>query len=160
MNFNFRAFEENDWISVRELHSTSFARLAASGYTAEQMQAVERLLRDPSYKQDLRESNLTLALFAGDIVGSAGWCQPAPGTARIRKVFVAPQHAGKGLGRLLMEHVERDIRASGIREIVIRATMNAVPFYERLDYHKVRLDAMTSSDGVLIPVTMMCKTTG
>src|SRR5215471_16031118 len=99
MNFIFRAFEENDWISVRELHSTSFAHLAASAYTAGQMQAVERMLRDPSYKQDLRESNLTLAVFADDIVGSAGWCRPAPGTARIRKVFASPQHAGKGLGR-------------------------------------------------------------
>jgi N-acetylglutamate synthase-like GNAT family acetyltransferase len=158
MNVSFRAFEENDWIDVRELHSMSFAHLATTHYTAEEMQAVERMLRDPSYRDELRESNLTLAVIGSEIVGTAGWCKPDAGTARIRKVFVATPQAGKGLGRRLMEHVERDIRSSGIREIVIRATMNAVPFYERLGFHKVRLDTMTGPEGIRVPVTMMHKT--
>jgi N-acetylglutamate synthase-like GNAT family acetyltransferase len=158
MNVVIRAFDEKDWVQVRELHSTSFAHLAAACYTAEQMQAVERMIREPGYREELRESNLKLAVVGADIIGSVGWCQPDPDTARIRKVFVAPPQAGKGLGRRLMELVEGDIHSSGVREIVIRATMNAVPFYERLGFQQVRLDAMTASDGVRVPVTMMRQT--
>src|ERR1051326_2295465 len=87
MDVIFRAFEEDDWADVRELHSSSFAQLATAYYTAEQMSAVERMIRDPVYRQELRESRLTLAVVGTVIVGSAGWCQPDPGTARIRKVF-------------------------------------------------------------------------
>jgi ribosomal protein S18 acetylase RimI-like enzyme len=158
MNVIFRAFEENDWVEVRDLHCSSFAYLAAAHYTVEQIRAVERMIQDPGYRDELRESNLQLADVGAVIVGSAGWCQPDPGRARIRKVFVAREQAGKGLGRMLMGHVEGYLHSAGIRELVVRATMNAVHFYERLDFHKVRLDTMTSSDGVQVPVTMMRKT--
>ena len=121
------------------------------------MQAVERMLRHPSYHQELRECDLRLAIIDNHIAGSAGWCQPASNTARIRKVFVTPSHAGIGLGRLLMEVIEGEIYASGIRNVMVRATMNAVPFYERLGFHKVRLEMIISPDSVHVPMTIMDK---
>ena len=157
MNVTVRRFADSDWESVRELHSLSFAHQAATHYTREQMQAIESMLRAPSYRQELQECNLRLAIIEKHIAGSAGWCQPDLKTARVRKVFVAPLHAGMGLGRRLMEVIESEIHASGIRNIIIRATMNAVPFYERLGFQKVRLDMMVSPEGVHVPMTMMDK---
>ena len=121
------------------------------------MQAVERMLQHPDYREELRECNLRLAVVGTEIVGSAGWCQQTQGTARVRKVFVAPPLAGMGLGRRLMEVIEGTIHSAEIRNVVIRATINAVPFYERLGFHQVRRDMMISPDGVYVPMIIMNK---
>ena len=80
-----------------------------------------------------------------------------PQTARIRKVFVDPGHAGKGLGRLLVEAAEADALTHGFRDFACRANKNAAPFYERLGYRSETDGVMATSIGVDLPVVFMSK---
>ena len=80
---------------------------------------------------------VTHALLA-DAHGAAlavGRLQPsAPGQGQVRMVAVAPAAQGQGLGQALMHHLEAQARAAGLREVVLHARQNAVPFYQRLGY--------------------------
>jgi putative acetyltransferase len=152
-----RLFEAGDASRVQEMHIASFARLARGEYTADEIAAHEQMFRAPKYLNDLSTNNLVVAVLDDDIVGSAGWCQHDHQTARIRKVFVSAALARSGIGRMMMERIEKTIQETGFRRIVLRASMNAVAFYERVGYQRVEESKMVLGTGVSVSVTMMDK---
>lgn len=75
----------------------------------------------------------------GKIVGCGGigpyWDKDDE--AWIFTVAVAPEYQGRGLGRKIIETLEKDGYATRSRRIEIHAAMSAIPFYRKLGYdHK------------------------
>lgn len=52
----------------------------------------------------------------------------------LQRLAVAVQWRGRGLGRALVDAVERDARDIGAGVVYLAAQRSAVPFYERLQY--------------------------
>lgn len=154
-----RPYTPADAPAVKALHAHAFATLAAGSHTAEQAAAHQALIADPAYDVDLARSHLTLAIAAdGAIVATAGWIEvpEAADTARIRKVFVHPLMARRGLATRLVRHAEREAAAAGRPRLIVRANLNAVPLYESLGYRGVRAATMLAA-GVELPVRFMEK---
>jgi hypothetical protein len=61
----------------------------------------------------------------------------SPVKAKIRQMAVAPAWQGKGLGRRLMEELERELKTRGFREFGLHARRSAEGFYQRLGYTAV-----------------------
>jgi predicted GNAT family N-acyltransferase len=59
------------------------------------------------------------------------------GAAKVERVAVARTHRGRGIGRMLVRHVESEARARGLTRVVLHAQQSAVPFYAALDYREV-----------------------
>jgi putative acetyltransferase len=149
-----------DIAEVRALQARSFAVLAKSHHSAEQIEAHADLIDAPAYRNELLSNNLLVAEDAGGrILATAGWRiqDDRPGTARIRKVFVAADMAGRGLGRRIVEAAEADARARGFAKFFVRANVNAAPFYERLGYQALESGSMEAANGVALPVVYMEK---
>src|SRR5207245_3850647 len=51
-------------------------------------------------------------------------------------VIVAPELRGKGVGKEMMEAALAHLRATGVRTVRLNAYLNAIPFYERLGFHR------------------------
>ncbi len=150
----------DDVAAVRGLHMASVERLSGTHYTDREIAAYLRSMAADSYADELLANNLTLAETPRDsLIGTAGWCllDDAPDTVRIRKVFVAPDLAGQGLGGLLVREVERQALGGGFRHAFVRANDNAFGFYEALGYRSVGYGAMPVGDGVGLAVTYMRK---
>jgi len=65
-------------------------------------------------------AGIALATFEGQPAGFAAWLRgDAPGTAKLDKLYVLPERHGKGIGRALIAHVEREARADGADELVL-----------------------------------------
>jgi putative acetyltransferase len=157
---SFRTYCDDDAPATIALHALAFERLAASLHTAAEIAAHGALGQTPEYLEDLRRSNLALAIAAdGGIVGTAGWIPVADeaGTARIRKVFVHPDLARRGLGSAMVRDAERRAAAAGYPNLVVRANLNAVPLYAKLGYTPVREGRMPTPAGVDLPVVFMQK---
>jgi putative acetyltransferase len=149
-----------DLAAIRRLHALSFAALAASHHAPEQIAAHERLIAAPDDADDVARSHLELAVLAtGALVGSAGWLEmpDQPGTARIRKVFIHPDMACRGLATRLVTAAERRALAAGHTRLYVRANINAVPLYLRLGYRPLHTGEMATPDGVALPVQFMEK---
>jgi ribosomal protein S18 acetylase RimI-like enzyme len=58
----------------------------------------------------------------------------SPDEAQIRYMAVAPAARGRGLGRLVVAHLEAIARARGAATVVLNARAEAQGFYERLHY--------------------------
>lgn len=161
LDVTLRPLMPDDLAEVGRLHARAFAALAATHHTPVQIAAHTALTGAPDYADDLRRSHLTLAVSAiGGIVGSAGWIAVAeePATARIRKVFVDPALARRGLATRLVSAAEAQALAQGHRRLIVRANVNAVPLYQRLGYVSMRSGTMDTPDGVALPVAFMTKT--
>jgi GNAT superfamily N-acetyltransferase len=156
----FRPIREGDLDGVQAMQARSFAGLGRGANTAEEIQAHVAEIMAPAYRSELLANHLIVAEDdGGRIVGTAGWCAMAdrPRTARIRKVFVDPDHAGTGLGRRLVEAAEADALVQGFRDFAVRSNINAVPFYERLGYRAERAGTMATHSGVDLRVVFMAK---
>lgn len=106
----------------------------------------------------------------GRIVGSGGWSQLTPvynlpsskgrtlvDTAIVRAVFVDPQSVRQGIGRRVMERLEADACAQGIRRFQLTATLPGVPLYEALGYCSSARRRIILSDGSVFECVVMDK---
>ena len=58
--------------------------------------------------------------------------------AKVRSVFVLPAWQGRGIGRILMSHIEELARAQGVPRLEVPASIIAEDFYVRLGYNHLR----------------------
>lgn len=154
-----RAYGPADLAAVRALHALAFRQLAAGHHDAAQIAAHEALIAAPDYAADLARSHLLLACHdTAGLIATAGWLALAerPRTARIRKVFVHPGWARRGLASALVRAAEQAAAAAGYPSLYVRANINAVPLYEALGYRAEAAGAMPAGD-VELPVLYMAK---
>lgn len=57
--------------------------------------------------------------------------------AWLADVVVAPEHRGRGLGRLLVAGVLADLEPLGLKRVVLKASADGRALYERLGWHAV-----------------------
>ena len=97
------------------------------------------------------------ALYGGDQrpMGAADWLDPARDAARIRAFFVAPEHARRGVGRLLYQACEAAAGAAGFHRLELMATLPGVPLYSSLGFREVAhvIDALP--DGTTVEFVRM-----
>lgn len=153
-----------DLPAVRALHALAFRVLAAGQHDAAQIAAHEALIHADDYAADVARSHLSLAreTQGARLIGTAGWLAMDTGddrrplTARIRKVFVHPDLARRGLASRLVRAAEADAAAAGYPNLFVRANLNAVPLYEKLGYRAESRGSMPAGDQVL-PVLYMSR---
>jgi N-acetylglutamate synthase-like GNAT family acetyltransferase len=98
-------------------------------------------------------------LFGGDQFTNrtSGMLDPAADPAKIRAFFIHPQHARKGIAGQILEHCEREARASGFRSLELMATLPGVPFYAAAGFTSQEPFELELRDGVLLELMSMRK---
>ncbi len=92
------------------------------------------------YAEDLdaERTQLLFGLYDGAaLIGGAIVVPLSEHRAQLRQMLVVQDSQGRGLGRLLVEHVEAALRGRGIRLLSMNARLEAVGFYERCGYERV-----------------------
>jgi putative acetyltransferase len=158
-NIGLQPYSPSDAAAVRGLHAAAFRALAAGHHSPAQIAAHEALIMAPDYAEDLAHSHLLLAVHDElGLVATAGWLalSDRPGTARIRKVFVHPAAARRGLASAMVRQAEQAALAAGCPNLFVRANINAVPLYEKLGYRPLAPGRMPAGEESL-PVLYMEK---
>jgi N-acetylglutamate synthase-like GNAT family acetyltransferase len=70
----------------------------------------------------------------GEAVGVCRLQMNTPAEAQLRFMGVRGDQQGKGVGRLLIGHMEEEARKKGAKYIVLQARENALEFYKRCGY--------------------------
>jgi len=161
-NLRTRPLIDSDIDTVRVLRIRSFTELAAHRYSAAQIRAFAESASSEDYAATLIGGHMVVACRPdGRIIGTAGWTTDDAthegAETRIRKVFVCPDHARRGLATTLVRDREEDARRAGFTRLCVRASLNAVSLYERLGYRIRREDVMSTPSGVLLPCLFMEK---
>lgn len=151
----------DDYSNVRYLHATSFRALASSRLSEDELASFVRHVYSPHYVDELIRTELFAGFLGGTLAGTAAWSgsDDSGQVARLSSVFVSPMFAGTGIGRRLVADAEARAVSSGYRRITLRATANAVGFFQRLGY-EISSYGVSAEAGpaAMVPVTFMRKT--
>jgi putative acetyltransferase len=159
-HLHLRAFAAGDTDSVIDLRNRAFEELSGDAYSPEQIAALRENRDQNDYVEELVRNHIMLAFDeATGLVAMGGWIAMPddPEIGRIRKLAVHPAAARRGLGRHMVEDAEQRARDAGCRRFIVRASINAVPFYERLGYRVTEHGVVPTPAGIDIPMAMMRK---
>ena len=154
MNYELRLAELEDGPRIQRLIESSARGLGIGDYSAEQVEAAlsgafgmdAQLIRDRTY----------FVIEAQDeLVACGGWSfrkklfgagkdqadseepaslDPQTEAAKIRAFFIAPEHARRGLGSLVLDHCEMAARERGFHRTELMATLTGLKLYKARGY--------------------------
>jgi GNAT superfamily N-acetyltransferase len=184
VDFALRPATEEDIPALHALIEASVRGLQSGDYTQPQIEGAlgtvlgldTQLIKDRTYY--VAESapvgeggHLTLA-------GCGGWSKrktlfgadrgparepelldPAIDAAKVRAIFVHPAFARRGLGSMILAHVEKAAQEAGFRRYEMGSTLTGAPLYKLKGYVEVERIHVPLVNGEALPVIRMAKET-
>lgn len=159
---------ETDRQAILAMHAQALRRLSGGKYTREQIEALigYGTLDDVVFGRD----RYFVVTFGRSIVASGGWTSRRPryadrlgtddshdGVPIVRAVYVHPDWARRGLGRMIMGHIERDIAGAGFDSVRLTATLCAVAMYRSLGYGLGAVEQLTLPCGTRLACVAMSR---
>ncbi|HXI86318.1 MAG TPA: GNAT family N-acetyltransferase [Parvularculaceae bacterium] len=112
----------------------------------------------------------------GRLVGCGGWSRratmhggdhsagrnaaqldPAKDAARIRAMYVRPDFARRGVGRLILSLGERAAAQAGFSRLILGATLAGEPLYRACGFVETDRGGEMTASGVFVPIVLMEK---
>lgn len=129
--------------AVNSVHRAAIRELGPGAYDERQVAAWLEGGEPRSYPIDAADTGFLAADIDGDVVGF-GWLDHDPGghlsapvEGEVTAVYVAPSVARRGVGTALLDALEERARDADLGSLGLRASLNAVPFYEARGYERV-----------------------
>src|ERR1700753_1925713 len=170
--FSLRLATEQDIDALHALIEASVRGLQAGDYTPAQIEGAlgtvlgldTQLIRDETYF--VVETTPAQGSKERELAGCGGWSKrrtlfgadkgpgrepelldPAGGGAQGRAIFVHPDFARRGLGSLILKHVEDAARAAGFTRYEMGSTLTGVPLHRLKGYVEVERIDVALRDG-------------
>jgi GNAT superfamily N-acetyltransferase len=181
-NFSLRLATEQDIPALDALIEASVRGLQAADYTPAQIEGAlgtvlgldTQLIRDRTYfVAEPLDPNANPSI---PLAGCGGWSKrktlfgadrgpgrepdlldPATDAAKVRAIFVHPAFARRGLGSLILAHVEAAASAAGFRRFEMGSTLTGVPLYRLKGYVELERIAVPLHNREALPVVKMVK---
>jgi GNAT superfamily N-acetyltransferase len=178
--WHIRIAQDADIPALHALIEASVRGLQAGDYTSAQIEGAlgtvlgldTQLIRDQTYfVVEARDGSRT-TVFAGcggwskrkTLFGSDGasvrepeLLDPSIDAAKVRAIFVHPNFARRGLGTLILAHVEAAAQAAGFPHFEMGSTLTGVPLYRLKGYVEVERIAVPLHNGESLLVVRMVK---
>lgn len=126
----------DDLPSLKALHDRAVMELCGDDYTIDQLEGWINSSPLEKYHWRLERQRFFLAERNGRPLGFVRWY---PKTNELCSVCVEPEFARQGIGTLLMRSACEDARAHQVNLLWLKASLNAVPFYESLGWEYIEL---------------------
>lgn len=149
-----RKASQSDRQAVWSVHVRAIRETCSRSYTPEQVIAWSRLLPPDSSIQVLQDREFLVAEKHGVIAGFGLLNQ---GSEEVEAVYVRPDHLRGGVGRAILEALERVAQQGGLDTLWLFATLNAVPFYLAAGYIVQHDTQHCLPNGMELPCVRMAK---
>ncbi len=133
MSIRVRKFRKEDAVKVSNIIKKGFRSIISDDYPKE---SVEWQIRENSPKnliEKAKEVKYYVAVDGDKIIGFGGY-----NAEKVHTFFVDPETHGKGVGSMIMERVLSDAKKDGIKSVKCWATFNAVRFYSKFGFKKLK----------------------
>jgi GNAT superfamily N-acetyltransferase len=163
-----------DMPEMSALMSASIGQLMPAFLTPEQVQGshetmgIDTMLIDDGTYFAVEED--------GVIVGCGGWSRrttlyggnhsagrddtpldPIKDPARVRAMYTHPDHARRGIGKMIIDAAEAAARAEGFTRTTLGATLAGEPLYTKCGYVEVDRHLRPAANGAVITLLVMVK---
>ena len=127
---NVRQATERDTEGILEVHVRSAREICGPHYPPEQIEEWAGSKTAEFFRTSMSEGETFVVAEADSRIVGFG----VLANAELRALFVDPQHIGKNIASQILEMMEQMAIASALRELHLKASLNAVEFYRRKDY--------------------------
>jgi len=122
---------ETDAEQIWSVHTASIRHFCSKSYTRDQIDEWIGFLAPERYLEPIRRLEFVVAEVDRQV---QGFCILNLETGELHAIYLAPAAARHGLGSKLMTWAETTARQHGWAELFLKATLNAVPFYEKCGF--------------------------
>ena len=176
--YRIRVATSEDIPTLRRLIELSVRKLQKDDYTPAQIEGAlghalgldTQLVTDRTYfVAEPADSTGVIAASGGwsyrrTLFGSdhgpnreAAYLDPAVDAAKIRAIFVHPEHARRGLGSLMLAHCEQAAVQAGFQRFEMGSTLTGVPLYSQRGYIAKERIGVPLPNGEALPIVIMTK---
>jgi GNAT superfamily N-acetyltransferase len=157
------------------LMSASISQLMPAFLTPDQVQGSHETMGIDTMLID--DGTYFVVEESGVIVGCGGWSRratlyggnhsagrddslldPDKDPARVRAMYTHPDHARRGIGRMVIDAAEAAARTEGFRRTILGATLAGEPLYSKCGYVEVDRHVRPAANGAVITILIMEKT--
>lgn len=163
--------------ALNDLIARSARALSAGYYSEQQIHSAMRWVYHLD-RELVDDGTFFVVMHRDRIAGCGGWSRrtplfhsptadphatgtdtldPSTDAARIRAMFVAPEFARQGVGRLLLEASISAAAAHGFTQLELVATLPGVPLYRAHGFREAAQEIVTLPDGVEFPCVRMTR---
>lgn len=131
-----RRFCEADSEQVSAMIIQTLKTSNSKDYSAETISALEKKMQPSGVLERANWTHFYVAEEGGDIIG-CGAIGPYWGSeteSSLFNIFVLPEYQGKGVGRKIIETLERDEFFLRAKRVEVPASITGVGFYRKLGY--------------------------
>ena len=133
---NIRRFEEKDAEAVSKLIGRNFVEINSKDYPLEEMKEKALLFSPDKVKERARKGHMYV-ICDNDSIVATGTISDFWGSATesiLLTIFVLPEYHGIGIGRKLIETLEKDELFLRAERTEVCASITACGFYEKCGY--------------------------
>ncbi len=150
---DFRRATAQDLDAVHRLQVDAIRHGTGGEYDSAAVEAWAGAFNREGFAEKVERHEVWIAEVRSRMVGYVSF---DPATFEIDSVYVAPEAAGAGIGRAMMEHILNVAREHRIENVWLDASRNAVPFYERLGFVTME-EVVRKPCGVSVRCTRMAR---
>ncbi len=150
-----RRFRSSDLESVKDLIHRTIDVCYNGFYLEEIMHYFDMYNWDGNILKVARDGHIVVAEMQGRIVGTGSIIGDT-----ILRIFVDPAYQERGLGRMIVNELERQAAAKGAEIVRLRALTNAKKFYESLGYLSIAKGFVEVDNGRHLEYLEMVKSLG
>ncbi len=151
--YTIRLATPADAEAITPVHVASIRKLCANDYTPQEIDAWAGWKSPAQYREAMAAGE---QFFVAEVDGRVVAFAVLFGD-EVKAIYLHPDHAGRGIGRELLEAVEAQARSQGVTEMKLTSTLTSVRFYESCGYVKGDFHEHAVSDGVLLPCVNFSK---
>jgi putative acetyltransferase len=154
VNLDLRPAVAEDVDVVERIQVDAIRHGTGDHYEADAVEAWAGAFNRDGFAEKVHRDEVWIVEDGGRVVG---YVSLAPSTFEIDSVYVAPEAAGRGVGRVLMEHILDVAREHRLETVWLDASSNAIPFYQRMGFVVTGEDGSRTRCGVTIRCTRMAR---
>ncbi|MEM7743451.1 MAG: GNAT family N-acetyltransferase [Pseudomonadota bacterium] len=154
-----RPLRPDDGAALADLHRRAILAVAPRFYSRAELVSWAYGIDPEAYaKIAATTERFVIAELADEVItGFCSWRMVDAVSGRICGLYVDPRHQGTGAGKGMLKAGEDTMIDDGARQIVIEASLAAVPFYVSQGYFAEHRELSETRGGRKIPVRWMRK---
>lgn len=157
--FTVRSAVVEDIPQIWQAHMASIRHSCSDSYPEETISAWSGCSLEDTlsrYKEAILHHCVWVAELGGKI---EGFChlQLNGAEAELKSLYLAPLLQGRKAGRILFELAEATAHEGGAETFFLKATLNAVPFYEKMGMNKLAPEIIILATGEPVDCVKMAK---